>query len=76
MVVNICYILLGNELVLIVLKDSKIIKVEIDKKIDWKKLLEGGCLVVGDFDYVFVGIYVKELLENLGVWVILVLEMV
>lgn len=40
-VANTRYTLLGNELVLIAPQDSQIDKVEIDKKTDWKKLLEG-----------------------------------
>lgn len=68
MVANTRYTLLGNELVLIAPKDSKIDKVEIDKKTDWKKLLDGGRLAVGDPDHVPAGIYAKESLENLGAW--------
>ncbi|HHG9942667.1 TPA: molybdate ABC transporter substrate-binding protein [Yersinia enterocolitica] len=76
MVANTRYTLLGNELVLIAPKDSKITKVEIDKKTDWKKLLEGGRLAVGDPDHVPAGIYAKESLENLGAWATLAPEMV
>ncbi|WP_392431789.1 molybdate ABC transporter substrate-binding protein [Yersinia sp. HM-2024] len=75
MVANTRYTLLGNELVLIAPKDSKITKVEIDKKTDWKKLLEGGRLAVGDPDHVPAGIYAKESLENLGAWTTLAPEM-
>lgn len=75
MVANTRYTLLGNELVLIAPKDSKITKVEIDKKTDWKKLLEGGRLAVGDLDHVPAGIYAKESLENLGAWATLAPEM-
>ncbi|HDL7644399.1 TPA: molybdate ABC transporter substrate-binding protein [Yersinia enterocolitica] len=75
MVANTRYTLLGNELVLIAPKDSKITKVEIDKKTDWKKLLEGGRLAVGDPDHVPAGIYAKESLENLGAWATLAPEM-
>ncbi|MDA5543770.1 MULTISPECIES: molybdate ABC transporter substrate-binding protein [Yersinia] len=75
MVANTRYTLLGNELVLIAPKDSKIDKVEIDKKTDWKKLLEGGRLAVGDPDHVPAGIYAKESLENLGAWSTLAPEM-
>lgn len=67
-VANTRYTLLGNELVLIAPQDSKIDKVEIDKKTDWKKLLDGGRLAVGDPDHVPAGIYAKEALENLGAW--------
>lgn len=62
------YTLLGNELVLIAPKDAKIDKVEINKQTDWKKLLDGGRLAVGDPDHVPVGIYAKEALSNLGAW--------
>lgn len=62
------YTLLGNELVLIAPKDSKIDKVEINKQTDWKKLLDGGRLAVGDPDHVPVGIYAKEALTYLGAW--------
>ncbi|MDN0106337.1 molybdate ABC transporter substrate-binding protein [Yersinia rochesterensis] len=75
MVASTRYTLLGNELVLIAPKDSKIDKVEIDKKTDWKKLLEGGRLAVGDPDHVPAGIYAKESLENLGAWSTLAPEM-
>lgn len=75
MLANTRFTLLGNELVLIAPKDSKITKVEIDKKTDWKKLLEGGRLAVGDPDHVPAGIYAKESLENLGAWSTLAPEM-
>lgn len=68
MVDNTRYTLLGNELVLIAPKDSKIEKVEINKQTDWKKLLDGGRLAVGDPDHVPVGIYAKEALGYLGAW--------
>ncbi|MGM0937782.1 MAG: molybdate ABC transporter substrate-binding protein [Pseudomonadota bacterium] len=68
MVDNTRYTLLGNELVLIAPKDSKIEKVEINQQTDWKKLLDGGRLAVGDPDHVPVGIYAKEALGNLGAW--------
>ncbi|HHZ6801169.1 TPA: molybdate ABC transporter substrate-binding protein [Morganella morganii] len=60
--------LLGNELVLIAAKDSKIDKVDINKQTDWVKLLDGGRLAVGDPDHVPVGIYAQEALESLGAW--------
>lgn len=65
---NTRYTLLGNELVLIAPKDSKIEKVEINKQTDWKKLLDGGRLAVGDPEHVPVGIYAKEALSYLGAW--------
>lgn len=60
--------LLGNDLVLVAAKDSKIDKVNIDKKTDWKALLNGGRLAVGDPDHVPAGIYAKEALQKLGAW--------
>lgn len=75
MLANTRFTLLGNELVLIAPKDSKITKVEIDKKTNWKKLLEGGRLAVGDPDHVPAGIYARESLENLGAWSTLAPEM-
>lgn len=74
-VANTRYTLLGNELVLIAPQESKIDKVVIDKKTDWKKLLDGGRLAVGDPDHVPAGIYAKESLENLGAWSTLAPEM-
>lgn len=68
MVENTRYTLLGNELVLIAPKDSKIEKVDINKQTDWKKLLDGGRLAVGNPDHVPVGIYAKEALNYLGAW--------
>lgn len=68
MVKNTRYTLLGNELVLIAPKASKLDKVEINQQTDWKKLLDGGRMAVGDPDHVPVGIYAKESLEKLGAW--------
>ncbi len=65
---NTRYTLLGNELVLIAPKDSKLDKVEINKQTDWKKLIGDKRLAVGDPDHVPVGIYAKESLEYLGAW--------
>jgi molybdate transport system substrate-binding protein len=67
-VANTRYTLSGNELVLIAPQDSKIDNVDINKKTDWKKLLEGGRLAAGDPDHVPAGMYAKESLENLGAW--------
>lgn len=72
---NTRYTLLGNKLVLIAPKDSKIDKVSIDKQTEWKKLLDGGRLAVGDPDHVPAGIYAKEALEYLGAWTTLSPEM-
>lgn len=40
----------------------------INDKTDWKALLNGGRLAVGDPDHVPAGIYAKEALQNLGAW--------
>ncbi|MEY4475118.1 MAG: molybdate transporter, periplasmic molybdate-binding protein [Pseudomonadota bacterium] len=74
-VANTRYTLLGNTLVLIAPQDSKIDSVVIDKKTDWKKLLDGGRLAVGDPDHVPAGIYAKESLEHLDAWAVLAPEM-
>ncbi|WP_337232558.1 substrate-binding domain-containing protein, partial [Vibrio cholerae] len=60
--------LLGNDLVLIAPKDSKLNDVVINKGTKWKSLLNGGKLAVGDPDHVPVGIYAKESLEYVGAW--------
>ncbi|MGY2799183.1 molybdate transport system substrate-binding protein [Ewingella americana] len=65
---NTRYTLLGNELVLVAAKASKIDKVEIDDKTQWTKLLGDSRLAVGDPDHVPAGIYAKEALQKLGVW--------
>jgi molybdate transport system substrate-binding protein len=74
-VANTRYTLLGNTLVLIAPHDSKIDSVVIDKKTDWKKLLDGGRLAFGDPDHVPAGIYAKESLEHLDAWTVLAPEM-
>ncbi|MCW7763548.1 molybdate ABC transporter substrate-binding protein [Photorhabdus luminescens] len=60
--------MLGNQLVLIAPKESKLDKVDINKETKWKSLLEDGRLAVGDPDHVPVGIYAKESLQYLGAW--------
>ncbi|OCA54479.1 molybdate ABC transporter substrate-binding protein [Photorhabdus namnaonensis] len=60
--------MLGNQLVLIAPKASRLNKVDINKETKWKSLLEGGRLAVGDPDHVPVGIYAKESLQYLGAW--------
>lgn len=55
-------ILFGNSLVVVVSKVSVQKDFIIDSKINWILLLNGGRLAVGDSEYVFVGIYVKEVL--------------
>lgn len=65
---NTRYTLLGNALVLVAAKASKIDKVEIDDKTQWTKLLGDSRLAVGDPDHVPAGIYAKEALQKLGAW--------
>ncbi len=60
--------LLGNSLVVVAPKASKLDKVTIDAKTDWTRLLDGGRLAVGDPDHVPAGIYAKEALQKLGSW--------
>jgi len=65
---NTRYTLLGNELVLITAKTSKIDKVDISEKTEWLKLIGDSRLDVGDPDHVPAGIYAKEALQKLGAW--------
>ena len=60
--------LLGNELVLIAGKDSKIGNVAIVPGFDLAKLAGDGRIATGDVKAVPVGIYAKAALEKLGVW--------
>ena len=60
--------LLGNELVLIAPKDSKIDHVTIGPNFDLAKLAGDGRIATGDVQAVPVGIYAKAALEKLGVW--------
>jgi molybdate transport system substrate-binding protein len=60
--------LLGNELVLIAPKDSKIDKVTIAPGMDIAKLAGDGRITTGDVQAVPVGIYAKAALEKLGLW--------
>lgn len=60
--------LLGNDLVLVAPAAGKPQAVAINKGTDWKGLLKGQRLAVGDPDHVPVGIYAKEALEKLGAW--------
>lgn len=59
--------LLGNDLVLVA-ADAKAQQVAINKTTDWKSLLKGQRLSVGDPDHVPAGIYAKEALQKLGSW--------
>ncbi len=59
--------LLGNEIVLVAPKDSKV-KIKIKKGFDLAKLIGDGKLAMGDFKAVPAGKYGKAALESLGVW--------
>ncbi|MBA0037635.1 molybdate ABC transporter substrate-binding protein [Pantoea sp. BIGb0393] len=67
-VTNTRYTLLGNDLVLIAPKSDAAKVVTVDSKTDWKRLLKGERLAVGDPDHVPAGIYAKEALQKLGAW--------
>jgi molybdate transport system substrate-binding protein len=60
--------LLGNRLVLIAAKDSKIDKVTIAKPFDIAKLAGDGRIAVADVKAVPAGVYAKAALESLGAW--------
>jgi molybdate transport system substrate-binding protein len=60
--------LLGNVLVLIAGKDSKIDYVDIEPGFDLAKLAGDGRIATGDVKAVPVGLYAKAALEKLGVW--------
>lgn len=60
--------LLGNKLVLIAPKDSKIDKVTIGQGFDLAKLAGEGRIATGDVRAVPVGKYAKAALEKLGAW--------
>jgi len=60
--------LLGNVLVLIAAKDSKIDHVDIESGFDLAKLAGDGRIATGDVESVPVGLYAKAALEKLGVW--------
>jgi len=60
--------LLGNRLVLIAPKDSKISNVTIGPGFDLAKLAGGGRIATGDVRAVPVGKYAKAALEKLGSW--------
>lgn len=59
--------LLGNSVVLIAPKDSKL-KVKVEKDFPLAKILGEEKLAMGDPAHVPAGIYGKKALENLGVW--------
>src|SRR5262249_4643487 len=60
--------LLGNRLVLIASKDSKLDSVEIRSDFDLAKLAGDGSIATGDVREVPGGQYAKTALENLGAW--------
>jgi molybdate transport system substrate-binding protein len=60
--------LLGNELVLIAPKDSKIDHVTIGPGFDLAKLAGDGHIATGDVKAVPVGIYAQAALQKLGIW--------
>ena len=60
--------LLGNSIVLIAPKDSKIGHVTIDPNFDLAKLAGDGRIATGDVKAVPVGKYAKAALEKLGAW--------
>jgi molybdate transport system substrate-binding protein len=60
--------LLGNKLVLIAPKDSKIGNVTIGQGFDLAKLAGDGRIATGDVKAVPVGLYAKAALEKLGSW--------
>src|ERR1700685_2000223 len=60
--------LLGNSIVLIAPKDSKVDNVAIDQGFDLAKLAGPGKIATGDVQAVPVGKYAKAALEKLGAW--------
>jgi molybdate transport system substrate-binding protein len=60
--------LLGNRLVLIAPKDSKLDTVKIAPGFDLAALADGGRIATGDVRAVPAGLYAKAALEKLGVW--------
>jgi molybdate transport system substrate-binding protein len=63
-----CIYLLGNRLVLIAQKDSKLGNVTIGPGFNLAQLAGDGRIATGDVRVVPVGIYAKEALEKLGLW--------
>ncbi|WP_236905723.1 molybdate ABC transporter substrate-binding protein, partial [Cronobacter sakazakii] len=60
--------LLGNSLVVEAPAKSAQGDIVINRSTDWKSLLKGGRLAVGDPAHVPAGIYAKEALQKLGAW--------
>jgi ABC-type molybdate transport system substrate-binding protein len=65
-IANTRFNLLGNQLVLIAPKDSKLDSVAIGPNFDLAKLAGDGSIAVGDVRQVPVGMYAKAALEKLG----------
>lgn len=65
---NTRYTLLGNDLVLIAPGHDGAKAVTLNAQTDWKSLLKGERLAVGDPAHVPAGIYAKEALQKLGAW--------
>ncbi|MDL4913688.1 MAG: molybdate ABC transporter substrate-binding protein [Enterobacterales bacterium endosymbiont of Blomia tropicalis] len=68
MIDNTRFTLLGNDLVLVAPRSASAKAVTINEKTDWKSLLKGERLAVGDPAHVPAGIYAKEALQKLGAW--------
>ncbi|MDO4626824.1 MAG: molybdate ABC transporter substrate-binding protein [Pasteurellaceae bacterium] len=66
-VANTRAVLVGNSLVMIAPKDSKISTVDFSNN-KWEAALNGSFLAVGDPEHVPAGIYAKTALTNLGQW--------
>lgn len=60
--------LLGNRLVLIAPKDSKITTVKLEKDLDLAKLVGNGRIVTGEVKSVPVGRYAVAAMQRLGMW--------
>jgi molybdate transport system substrate-binding protein len=60
--------LLGNQLVLIAPKDSKLDSVVIGTNFDLANLVEDGSIATGEVGEVPVGMYAKQALEKFGAW--------
>jgi molybdate transport system substrate-binding protein len=60
--------LLGNRLVLIAPKDSRIANVRIDRTLDLAALIGAGRIATGEMSSVPVGKYARSALEKLGLW--------
>src|SRR5262249_55990425 len=63
-----CFLLLGNTLVLIASKDSKLGNVTIKPGLNLAQLAGNGLIAIGDVQAVPVGIYAEEALGKLGLW--------